>query len=796
MRKRPMCLLAAVLILTIEICGLAGFSWIWRSSGGSLLDSLARTKVKARADGIVEKQEVYTYTTYLYLKNASLTIESNQYPIRKIKCETDAGERFLPGQKVRLEGILALAEEPGNPGEFNRLRYERARKIDYHLEEAVVLEKGEEYSRFSHFLESSRSCCADLLKKIFPQKEAGILGAMILGEKSDVDSRIREWYQYAGISHVMAISGLHITLLGMGIWKLLGTAGIPAAASAAVSAGVLGLYGAWIGGGASALRAIIMFIVVMGARLTGRTYDLLSGLSLAAVLLLLDNPDLLYDSGFQLSFAAVLGVGAVAPGLQSAGDHERNRGRRSGKHTGNPMIWRRKGAEWIRKTAKAAEPGVILWLTTLPVVLAAFSQVSLAGIAVNLLVIPLVQVVLISGILAMAVGAFHTGLGSIAGIPAYGVLHLYELLGSLSEKLPGAMWTPGQPGMVRSVCYYLLGAVILWEAVCRKKKGREKRSAAAAPGGTDLKNDTRKNSRADIPLKGLYEKWETFGKGTQRAVRMGVIFSMLLLMGFRSVGGMQVIMIDVGQGDAILAGADGCWSLIDGGSSSRSGVGNYIIWPCLKSQGITRLEAVFVTHSDEDHVNGIRELLELAGRGTLRIHYLFMPDWMKEDPEGKSLQQAAEAAGCACVYLGAGDRIRQKNAEITVLHPEKGEAWEDPNRGSLVLSWEYEDIRGIFTGDLPEEEEKEILGELENCDFLKAGHHGSNGSSSREFLEKTKPDLALISCGRNNRYGHPGSGTMERLKEQGCTVLRTDILGAVTLRFRGSGIRVSWFREV
>lgn len=297
-------------------------------------------------------------------------------------------------------------------------------------------------------------------------------------------------------------------------------------------------------------------------------------------------------------------------------------------------------------------------------------------------------------------------------------------------------------------------------------------------------------------MKGLYEKWETFGKGAQRAVRMGVIFSMLLLMGFRSVGGMQVIMIDVGQGDAILAGADGCWSLIDGGSSSRSGVGNYVIWPCLKSQGITRLEAVFVTHSDEDHVNGIRELLELAGRGTLRIHYFFMPDWMKEDPEGKSLQQAAEAAGCACVYLGAGDRIRQKNAEITVLHPEKGEAWEDPNRGSLVLSWEYEDIRGIFTGDLPEEEEKEILGELENCDFLKAGHHGSNGSSSREFLEKTKPDLALISCGRNNRYGHPGSGTMERLKEQGCTVLRTDILGAVTLRFRGSGIRVSWFREV
>lgn len=220
-----------------------------------------------------------------------------------------------------------------------------------------------------------------------------------------------------------------------------------------------------------------------------------------------------------------------------------------------------------------------------------------------------------------------------------------------------------------------------------------------------------------------------------------------------------------------------------------------MIWPYLKSQGITGLEAVFVTHSDADHVNGIHELLELAGKGSLRIRYLFMPDWMKDDPEGEKLQKTGEAAGCVCVYLGTGDRIRQKNAEITVLHPGKGETWEDPNRGSLVFLWEYRDVRGLFTGDLPEEEEKRLLQELRVCDFLKVGHHGSDGSSSREFLEAADPSLALISCGLNNRYGHPGRGTMERLGERDCAVLRTDTMGAVTLRYAGRGLEISWFRD-
>ena len=765
MKNRPMCLLATVLVLAVFLAGRWGLSWIWRGPGSARLEQMARDGTPAAAWGIVEKREEKTYTTYLTIKNASLTVQSVKYPVRKLKCEVEAGESYEPGQAVCLQGTLALPEEPGNPGEFHRLRYERARKIDYYLEDTSLLEKGEEYSPFRKMLAQTRESCLGLLRRILPRREAGILGAMLLGDKSGVEQEVKDWYQYAGISHVMAISGLHITLLGMGIWKLLGFFRIPMVPSALAGILALAVYGIWIGSGASALRAILMFTVLMGARVTGRSYDLLSALSLAAVLLLLDNPDVVYDSGFQLSFTAVLGVGAVAPVFQ-----------------------KKEGKGLMGRICKALRPGVILWLTTLPVVLAAFSQVSLAGIFWNLLVIPLVPAILVSGIAAMAVGAFHVGAGSVAGIPAWALLKLYEFTGQVTEKMPAGMWTPGQPQWWRILLYYLLGGILLAEAVYRKRKERQEKIQIK------LQNKPQKKPQKKPQEKG----GETGGasyRGRGRALwRTAAVFLMLLTMGFRPRWGMQITMIDVGQGDAILAGADGVWSLVDGGSSSRSQVGTYVIWPYLKSQGITRLDAVFVTHPDADHINGIEELLVLADGGGLRIGRLFLPEWMQEDEDGLRLCALARQAGASCTFLKRGDQIRQGKIRMTVLHPQAKERWEDPNSGSLVLSWEYGEIRGLFMGDLPSEEEKKLLALVEPCDFLKVGHHGSSGSSSEEFLAGADPEAALISCGLDNRYGHPGWEAVKRLEAQGCALFRTDTMGAVTLTARKGKLCVSCFR--
>lgn len=747
MKNRPMCLLAIILVLTVSLADRRGLSWIWRGSGSMVLEQMARDGTPATAQGIVEKREEKTYTTYLIIKNATLTVQSVQYPIRKIKCEAKAGEIYQPGQSVCLQGMLALPEEPGNPGEFHRLRYERARKIDYYLENTRLVGKGSSFSPFRKILEQTREACIGQMTRIFPPREAGILSAMLLGDKSGVEQEIKDWYQYAGISHIMAISGLHVTLLGMTVWKILGFFRIPMLLSALASILLLTLYGIWIGGSASAVRAILMFAVWMGARISGRSYDLLSALSLAAVFLVLDNPDVIYDSGFWLSFTAVLGVGAV-----------------------NPVFQKKTGKEMAARSWNMLKPGVILWLTTLPVVLAAFSQVSLAGLFWNLLVIPLVPVVLVSGIAALGVGFFHVGAGSVAGIPAWVMLQMYAFAGWVTEKLPAGMWTPGQPQWWRILLYYLLGTVLLAEAVYQKRQEKIRKKEGSS-------------RRKPVPER------------RRRILQGAVVAGMLLTMGCRPRWGMQITMLDVGQGDAILAGADGIWSLVDGGSSSRSQVGTYVIWPYLKSQGITRLDAVFVTHPDEDHKNGIEELLLLADGGGLRIDRLFLPEWMRQEEDGFRLCELARRAGTSCIFLKQGDQIRQGKILMTVLHPRESGHWEDGNGGSLVISWKYQEIHGLFMGDLPSEEEADILEWVDPCDFLKVGHHGSSGSSSERFLNRASPEAALISCGLHNRYGHPGKDTMERLRAQNCMIFRTDTMGAVTLTAQKGKLEISSFRN-
>lgn len=532
-----------------------------------------------------------------------------------------------------------------------------------------------------------------------------------------------------------------MSLLGISIWKMVSLCGIPAGICAALSVFFLTGYGMLIGNPTTAFRALLMFGIFMGAKILGRTYDLFTSLALAAILLLLDNPDLLWDCGFQMSFMAVAGIG--------------------GYGNGQIKLLREMGKDFSGRAGKMQQNllmGLFLWFFTLPVVLFSFFQVSVAGILCNLLVIPLMPLVVGSGGAAMFLGGVHMGWGSIAGIPAYGILKLYGLLGQAAEKSVWGIWTPGQPLTEQIVLYYLvLGGswlLLLW----RKKKKKKIRSAA-----------------------GVY--------GITAAI-------LLVLMGGFGKMPTKITVLDVGQGDGIVVQGEGEAFLIDGGSSSEKKVGTYVVLPYLKQQGLGKLTGIFLTHTDEDHVNGAREVLEEAKKGWFSVGYLFMPYWMGESEGGKELAEMAKEAGAAVRFLCAGDQVQTGGMTFQVLFPGKEDYRENPNGGSLVLSWESQRMRGIFTGDLPMEQEKEVILEEGDYDFLKVGHHGSNGSSSEDFLAKVSPQIALISCGQNNRYGHPGKESMERLRREGAEIFRTDMLGAVTVRFgKNRSLRVEGFRR-
>lgn len=745
MIKRPLCMAAWLLVLGILMAQWLGFSWIWRTPAGALPEEWAAREENVRGEGRVYRQEEKTFSnqtvTYLYVEKTYLFIKSKKYPIRNIKCKMKGVGEEMTGKTIVFSGKLTLVPLPGNPGEFNQRTYERREKIDFYLENTKLEKVREEERGIEKNVRKIREVFGEKLEKIFPSREAGILQAMLLGEKSQVEEEVKGWYQAAGISHVMAISGLHMSLLGMAMWKILLRMGVSARAAALSSTILLIGYGILIENPTTGFRALLMFGIMMGGKILGRTYDLLTALGLAGILLLTENPDLLWDCGFQMSFMAVLGIGSY--GKEQMAILEKSWGKMQGKT----------GALW-----KSLLMGWFLWIFSLPVVLYSFYQVSVVGIFCNLLVIPLVPLVLGSGGIALLLGMFHVRTGSLAGILAYGILQVYNLLGREAEKLSWGVWTPGQPSWSQILIYYGI-LVGVWYGMRTSSRIHKK-------------------------------KYYTI-------ICYGVLSAALLwVINFSGDVSGKVTVLDVGQGDGILVREQEEAFLVDGGSSSKKQVGKYVIFPYLKQQGIEELTGIFLTHTDEDHISGAREVLEEAGKGWLEVKYLFMPRWMRKTQEGKELEELGEKSGVKTKGLEKGDQIVIGKMKIKVLYPTDEDFFNDPNGGSLVLSWENRGVTGVFTGDLPSEQEENLYFDKKKYDFLKVGHHGSNGSSSEEFLAKISPEIAFISCGWNNRYHHPGKEAVKRLKAAEIRIFRTDLQGAITLTIKKGGkMRVECFRE-
>ena len=639
-----------------------------------------------------------TTRTVIYLKKAILirSGSTKNYPIRNIKCtgKEEKINSLREGMHVRLEGMLVLPELPRNPGQFNRRIYESGKKIDFYLENPTVLEVKEQRSGVREVVEIWKTEMMNRCEKIYQDEEAGILEAMLFGEKSELSGDIKELYQAAGISHVLVISGLHISLLALAVAGILRRLGFPMPVWVILSVGVLAGYGILIGQPTTAVRALLMFFVLQGARLLGRSYDLLSALAFAGILMLLDNPDLILDGGCRLSFCAVIGVGWYVSEknkiFRSIGEKEKRKNRgKGGKGSSAGAILENIRAGWY------------LWLFTLPVMLDTFYQVSVVGLLWNLVAIPLLPVIIASGGLGVVLAGWNIFLGSLAGSPAYGMLQLYQEIGNISEKLPVGMWTPGQPSKPVIAGYYLV--IFLLVLVEKQLIKREKR-------------------------------WKIFP-----GMELCSMLLLLLLMAHPWQQREKITFLDVGQGDASLLQSGGQTLLLDGGSTSQKNVGTYVILPYIKQQGISCLEAVVLTHTDQDHINGVTEVLEEGKKGWLTVKNLMYPYWMEGTEQGKQLKKLAEEAGASCRKIRAGDRLTIGKAEAVVLYPKEQEKIAEPNAGSLVLFWKWEGVRAMFTGDLPEEKERELLQNLPACEILQVGHHGSATSTCREFLEQVQP---------------------------------------------------------
>ena len=812
-----------------------------------------------RISGVIEKVSEGTYSKRLMLKKCCINgrrLVNNI--VLEISDNTSYGWSARRGDhveaNVELEASQSMLPAPAaaaNPGQFDLRQYYKSLGYLYYIEDPEVISVAGGKNRIVYRLDSLKTSLKAVYRKCCTATDAGVYAAMVTGDRSDMDSTISELFSAAGIGHILAISGLHISLIGMGLYRLLRRIGFLCPMSAIISGIFVVLFGVMTGNSVSATRAIVMFVCAVNAQVLGRRYDILSAVSLSAIILILKNPYVIANSGFLLSFMAIAGVAVVTDGFS---------------------------VKWL----KWLTGPVAIQLATLPIILWFYYEVPVYSVFLNLIVVPLMSLIMISalgcgmlGLISIPAGCFFAGAGHY-------ILILFQYGSELMLSLPGSVFVAGRPELWQVMVYYILlflfsqrKHVVMWiekraarkcgEVECEVKKHKEVGREAVKGGAR--KCEARK-CEAEKPEAGRCVM------GANIFLRSLLVIAIIILLS-RARSGLEVTFLDVGQGDAIFISLpNGGNVFIDGGSTSSRNIYEKVIEPFLKYKGVRRLDFLFLTHSDADHENGwaqalsgnayIPDIYNLVLNGSDYSKYLELREralkygaleygtvkygtleygisgcvtskysgalaWLNDDRADEtnaSMEGVADIEDiedieaiattladkdteilcaeygmeyvfgeCSMVSLnepGHSDANVNVDREAYKIGSSKTGTGESENDNSIVLLLQYKGKSILFTGDMTSKMEADVAEAVRYCgvdslSILKVGHHGSKYSSSEEFLAGIMPQAAVISCAARNTYGHPHKETLQRLEDVGALVLRTDEGGAIIAKIRASG---------
>ena len=630
------------------------------------------------------------------------------------------------GARVEVEGVWRRSrlERPGRP---EMAGYVSAREVH------VASRPGQDAPGIVTF----RGAIQERVAQLFRHR-AGMVDALLLARREGLDPELRQAFAHSGTAHLLAISGFHVGLVAALLLGLLRAAGI--ARRSAVLGASLGtaLYVAGIGFPHAATRAGAILLFAALARLRGRPVHSIGALATALLCVLLMDPGATASAGFQLSFAGAAGLALLyRPLLEGLRAALRNR-------------FRFRVPSYLEDGLAS---GTAATLPTLPLVAWHFDRVSWVGIPVTVAVTPLISVAVPGIIAALALSVPFPVLGRFLAGGVEVVLHATEALVREVAALPGvAPWIPRWWLVALGAGAVLSWVGLAWDPGARRRIGLRTRAYVLVAGAA-----------AALLL------WPPLSAG-------------------RGGGGVEVHFLDVGQGDAAAVRTRrGRWLLVDAGPSSPTfDAGERRVTPFLRRSGVGTLEVAILSHPHLDHFGGGEAVLD-----AVRVRGFLDPAWPAPSRPYLELLERARGSGISWWAAREGLEFQLDGVDFYVHHPREEDvvpgATDDPNEVSVVVRMEYGLFTVLFTGDAYVEQERHFGPEAGPIRVLKAGHHGSRTSSGRTLLEAAEPEIAVLSMGAGNPFGHPHREVVRRLEEHGVRMFRTDRRGTVSVVGRRDG---------
>ena len=705
----------------------------------------------------------------------------------------------LPGQICSVKGHFLELSPATNEGEFSLPSYYKGEGISGVFQaKTIELVRGES-SPFAKELFTLKQSLGNRIDALFPEETAGFLKSLFLGERSGITLSEKSLYQSAGISHILAISGLHLSLLGGFFYRLLRKTKLSSLLSSLITSFFLFSYFLFTGSSHSAFRALFMLFLRFAAIQLGKGKDLLSQLSFALLFLLWLNPLSLYSIGMQCSFFTlfVFFLLEERPGKAVRKKKEKALSKICKKHalgfSKHPSLLLKLPA-YLSKLIPCLlstlphrlQGSFLFYLALLPLFSLTQFSFPLYAPLLNLLLLPLLPFFFLLGAVSIFLSYLPEQDFLLLRLLSFSSRFLLNLLFQIfhlfmekSLALPFSQILLGKMQALSVMLYFLF-----------------------------------------LYLLFFFPK----AKSLSLLLSLGFLLSLPLYLP-NPPKELEIAALDVGQGDGFVLRKGALVFTIDNGSTSKNLFPEQIFFPYCKAKRIQHIDYALLTHCDRDHISGIQALLEK--HPSISLSHLILPASALQDHRYDLLKRLAYNHGADVSYWQKGDELVFSEQEICLstkktawaenpstskkrgpdtkghqlhircFYPNDASYMEEANAHSIGCLLEYGHFRMLFTGDMPKESEEALL---ENCreteaspivDVLKLAHHGSKTSSCPSFLSETRAKFALFSYGKKNRYGHPHKSTVENCKKYRLFPLETAKLGEILIKTNGEQFEIT-----